>query len=174
MLRVLFNSDFFKLARFTKVKSPAEIVIGTVRLAKDFSLPSPHLIDLARQCQYMGQEIYNPPTVEGWHTGQEWIDSGTLVERVNFLSSQLGDITKKGVREIARRPVATDASLSAEELVDGCVAQLGGVPITPETRRTLTEFVGNGDKISTGDADFISKTATVLGVISATKEYQLN
>ena len=96
MLRVLFNADFFKKASFAKVKSPTEVVVGAARLTKDFTFPSPNLIDLVRQCAYMGQELYDPPSVEGWHTGQEWIDSGTLVERVNFLSSQLGDYTKPG------------------------------------------------------------------------------
>ena len=32
----------------------------------------------------MGQDLMNPPSVEGWHTGKEWIDTGILVERINF------------------------------------------------------------------------------------------
>ena len=32
VLRVLFHSDFFKNARFAKIKSPAELVISTLRL----------------------------------------------------------------------------------------------------------------------------------------------
>src|SRR5262249_59703236 len=39
VLRVLFLSDFFKQARFARVKSPAELVIGTVRLAGNFATP---------------------------------------------------------------------------------------------------------------------------------------
>ena len=39
----------------------------------------------------MGQELMNPPSVEGWHTGKEWIDTGILVERVNFAAEQVGD-----------------------------------------------------------------------------------
>ena len=39
MLRLLFNSDFFKNARFAKVKSPVETVVGTTRLVGDFHLP---------------------------------------------------------------------------------------------------------------------------------------
>ena len=31
VLRVLFTSDFFKQAAFAKIKSPAEMVVGTVR-----------------------------------------------------------------------------------------------------------------------------------------------
>src|SRR6266852_4457181 len=32
VLRVLFNSDFFKNARYQHMKSPAEVVVGTLRL----------------------------------------------------------------------------------------------------------------------------------------------
>ena len=39
MLKVLFNSEFFKNARFAKVKSPAEAVIGTMRLVDDMTSP---------------------------------------------------------------------------------------------------------------------------------------
>ena len=34
-LRTLFKSNFFKSARFAKVKSPTEVVVGTMRLVKD-------------------------------------------------------------------------------------------------------------------------------------------
>src|ERR671923_727160 len=40
VLRVLFNADFFKHARFTKVKSPAEMVVGTVRLTGGHCFPA--------------------------------------------------------------------------------------------------------------------------------------
>ena len=80
MLRVLFNSDFFKNARFSRVKSPVETVVGTTRLVKDFEFPRPGFNALTLNIRYMGQDLLNPPTVEGWHTGKEWIDSGTLVD----------------------------------------------------------------------------------------------
>ena len=32
VLRLLFNSDFFKNARYQHLKSPAEVVVGTLRL----------------------------------------------------------------------------------------------------------------------------------------------
>jgi len=78
MLRVLFNSDAFKNARFSKVKSPTETVVGTMRLVGDFSVPKPGMNAMALNIRYMGQDLMNPPTVEGWHTGREWIDSGTF------------------------------------------------------------------------------------------------
>ena len=81
MLRVLFNSDFFKQAQFSRVKSPAELVVSTARLAGNFSGPRPGFNALAFECAYQGQELLNPPSVESWHTGSEWIDGGALVRR---------------------------------------------------------------------------------------------
>ena len=44
-----------------------------------------------RRAQYVGQWLNNPPSVEGWHQGADWLDTGTVVERVNFATQQLGD-----------------------------------------------------------------------------------
>ena len=51
----------------------------------------------------MGQDLLNPPSVEGWHTGKEWIDTGCLVERINFAAQQVKDVSKPGVRLIIDR-----------------------------------------------------------------------
>ena len=69
---------------YAKVKSPAEHVVGILRLVGDFTFPSWGIREVALECRYMGQDLLNPPSVEGWHTGKEWIDTGILVERVNF------------------------------------------------------------------------------------------
>ena len=97
-LRVLFNSDFFKNARFAKIKSPAEVVVGILRLAGGFEFPAPGIGNLVKNPTYMGQEILNPPSVEGWHTGAEWINSGTLMKRINFAAGMLGDVSRPGIR----------------------------------------------------------------------------
>ena len=100
VLSELFNSDFFKNARqFKKVKSPTELVAGVLKQTGEFSEPKPGLFQFAMTTlngsltegpmAIMGQRLMNPPTVEGWHTGHEWIDSGTLSERVGFVESQL-------------------------------------------------------------------------------------
>ena len=103
MLRLLFKSDFFKKSTFAKVKSPAETVIGTLKLVGDFKFPRPGLDLMTMNIRYMGQDLLNPPTVEGWHTGREWIDSGTLVERINFTADQVGNINHSGVKNIINR-----------------------------------------------------------------------
>ena len=172
MLRVLFNSEFFKEARFAKVKSPAEAVISTMRFVGDFTFPKPGIHPIALEMVYMGQDLLNPPTVEGWHTGKEWIDSGTLVERINFAADQMGKIELPGVRSIIDRLSSEGATLSPERLVDGCLDMLGAYELAEETRGKLVAHAGKKGEIRTDTEEFAGRVGQMLQLIVATQEYQ--
>ena len=77
VLRTLFNSQYFKSekARFARVKGPVELVIGALRQAGMCREPVLDIGAIANQASYMGQGLLNPPTVEGWHEGSEWINN---------------------------------------------------------------------------------------------------
>ena len=171
MLRVLFNSDFFKEARFAKVKSPAETVAGTMRLVGDFAFPKPGLLAVAMELGYMGQDIFNPPTVEGWHTGREWIDSGTMVERINFTADQVGNTNLPGVRAIIDRLSSEGESISPERLVDHCLEMLGGYQMGEQTRAKLVAHARNQAELKTGTEEFAQSVGQILQLIVATPEY---
>src|SRR5215211_4461898 len=119
VMRALLLSDFFRSeqAYYAKVKSPAEHVAGLMRLVGDYRFPDWGIKDIALEFRYMGQDLMNPPSVEGWHTGKEWIDTGILVERINFAAGQVGDIDKPGVRKIIERLRAM-GELSPDQFVD--------------------------------------------------------
>jgi uncharacterized protein (DUF1800 family) len=174
VLRVLFNSDFFKEARFAKVKNPAEVVAGTLRLTGEFTRPQPGLYSIAEEIRYMGQDLLNPPTVEGWHTGKEWIDSGTLVERVNFTADQMGDVNAPGVRDIINRLGSEGPSISAERLVDGCLDLIGGYQLSKERRGLLLEHAQAGGKLETGSEEFAQRVGEMLQLIVSSQEYQFS
>ena len=148
MLRLLFNSESFKNARFAKVKSPADAVIGTLRLVGDFTSPKPGLYPIALEMVYMGQDLEDPPTVEGWHTGKEWIDSGTLMERINFSADQVGNTELPGVRAIIDRLSSEGPALSPERLVDQCLELLGAYELTEETRSRLVAHIGREESFA--------------------------
>jgi uncharacterized protein (DUF1800 family) len=171
MLRVLFNSDAFKNARFAKIKSPVEAVVGTTRLVEDFKAPKPGVPALVAEMRYMGQDLANPPTVEGWHTGQEWIDSGTLVERINFTADQLGNIELPGIRAIIDRLAAEGPTISAERLVDRCLELLGHYELADDTRSMLVEHAQKGGELRTGGEDFAQRVGQMLQLIASTQEY---
>ena len=85
----------------------------------------------------MGQQLLDPPSVEGWHTGQEWINTATLMARVNFASRQFADVNKPGVRAIIERLRAQGPTLSPERLVDACLDLMGPLTVAESTRQEL-------------------------------------
>ena len=178
VLRVLFNSDFFKSeeVRYAKVKSPTEVVVGTVRLVGDFKSPNRGLSAAASEISYMGQELFSPPTVEGWHTGREWIDSGTLVERINFVSDQVGNIGLPGVRAIIDRLIGWSDTASPEGFVEGCLDLMGPLAVTEKTRQALVSHVSQAGPLGRDTheerADFAGRVGEMLQMISASAEYQ--
>ena len=62
-MRVMFLSDSFKAARFKKVKSPIEFVVGVLKMVGDYTEPRPGLMEYATATDAMGQKILDPPTV---------------------------------------------------------------------------------------------------------------
>jgi uncharacterized protein (DUF1800 family) len=175
VLRVLFNSDFFKNARFQHMKSPAEVVVGTLRLVGNYEIPRPGYGELSMQPSYMGQDLLNPPSVEGWHTGKEWINSGSLMARINFVAELIGDPSLPGVRAIIDR-LKAKGTLTSEQLVDGCLDLLGPVEVNADTRQELLDQAKEWGPIS-WDSETNAQTADrrvgeMLQLIVATREYQ--
>lgn len=171
MLSVLFNSEAFKNARFAKIKSPVETVIGTMRLIGDWTEPQPGFEPIFDEMKHMGQELLNPPSVEGWHTGKEWIDGGTLVQRINFTADRVGDVSYPGIKDMVTTLAAQGPTLSPEALVDGCLRLLGHYTLADETRSMLVHHARKHGTLRTDTAAFSQHVAQMLQMIVATKEY---
>ena len=171
MLRVLFHSDAFKNARFQRIKGPIETVIGTLRLVGDWNTPKPGFETIFDEMKHMGQEILNPPSVEGWHTGKEWIDGGTLVRRINFIADYVGDLNQPGVQEIVGKLRAETTTISPAGLVDGCLRLLGCYELESETREMLVRHAEKTGDLPTGSKEFPGQVTQMLQMVVATKEY---
>ncbi len=178
MLRAMFLSDFFKSARLARVKSPAELVVGILRLAGDLQWPSIEVYNAARVCSYMGQTLLSPPSVEGWQGGSEWINTGNLVQRINFASKIMGDTTKPGVRAMLDwiKAQAGEGPVSPERLVDLCLDAVGPMEVSEETRQGLVEYAQRwGDLRFQGQESPRAEegVVTMLQLVVTTREYQL-
>ena len=175
VVRFILLSDFFRAesAYYAKVKSPAEHVVGVERLVGDFRFPAWGIREMALECGYMGQELLNPPSVEGWHIGKEWIDTGILVERVNFAAEQVGDTSKPGVREILDRLRAV-GPLSPEELLDACLKLVGPLRLESPTYAAILQSVSRDGPFSfePDAAQAERRVARLLQLIVATREFQ--
>ena len=109
------------------------MVVGTLRLVGGAEFPAPGIGNLSRQTGYMGQEMMNPPSVEGWHTGLEWINSGSIMRRTNFFADMVGDVDRIGVRYIIE-DLKSRGELSPEEFVDRCLDLMGPLDVDPESQ----------------------------------------
>ena len=175
-LRTLFNSDYFKgdAARYARVKAPVETVVGAVRLAGSYRQPTLGVHQLAHQAFFMGQGLLQPPTVEGWHEGVEWIDSGSLVERVNFAAKELGDPSNPGVRAIARRLAQDGGSRQhPAQIVDGCLDLMGPIEVEDDTRQAIVEFASQYGDVDLSQEESVGAVANVMRLIASSREYQL-
>src|SRR5262245_7725679 len=169
-------SPFFRSERayYAKVKSPAEHVVGIMRLVGDYALPKPGFNEISLECRYMGQDLLNPPSVEGWHMGKEWIDTGCLVERVNFGAMQLGDVNKPGVQRIIER-LPAQGELSPERFVDSTLDLLGHLTVSAKTRAALVKSVSQGGPLRLDQEHHAAdqRVGELLSLIAATREFQM-
>jgi uncharacterized protein (DUF1800 family) len=68
------------------VKSPVELLVGTIRL---LNLPIKDTTMLAKYGKRLGQDLFDPPNVKGWPGGVRWITSVTLLNRWQLLQRAL-------------------------------------------------------------------------------------
>ncbi len=176
VLRTLFNSDFFKSesVRYQKVRNPVEVVVGTLRMVEDMQGPDPRLEAIAKEPGYMGQDIMDPPSVEGWHTGKEWINSGSLVKRINFVADRVSDTELPGVRRIIGRVASNGDVMSVEELIDRCLDIVGPLELSDSTRSELIAHTSEEGPVCWSEDREGSerRVGETLALIAATREYQ--
>ena len=169
ILRAIFNSDHFKSAavRFRKIKSPAELVFGAARLTDRFDIPDMDSSLLANQSLYMGQHLLNPPGVEGWHEGEEWVDSGSLIERINFAASEVGRVDTPGIRRMIELVEIAGDDLQPEEFVEACLDAMGSIDLGAGSKEVLIDHVKQNDSMSSAD-----RTVEMFQLIVSTPDYQ--
>ena len=176
VMRALFNADFFKAARFKRVKCPAEFIAGVLKLSGAMREPEPALAGVGIQAQIMGQALFDAPSVEGWHTGKEWIDGGTLTDRVNFAVSQVRDPARPGVQAIIRRLGANGSPVSPADFVTRCLELAGPVSAGADTRAVLHHAAEGGGPLRFDDEsatkESAQRIARMLALIVAAPEYQ--
>ena len=172
VLRTIFNSQFFKDARFSKIKSPAEVVAGTLRLVGSWQLPGPGISDIGLQPKYMGQAILDPPSVEGWYTGKEWINSGSLMARINFVADHVADTSLPGVKGIIA-DMKAEGVTTPEQLVAASLDHMGYLELADETNEQLMEHArDNGNLDWSNEAAAGTRIGEILALVGATSEYQ--
>ena len=172
VLRTMLNSDFFKNARYSKIKSPAEVVASTLKMVGSYQRPEPTIPDIGPEATYMGQSLLDPPSVEGWYTGQEWINSGSLLARINFVADRVANTSLPGIQTIIDR-IKGDGVSTPEELVEASLEHMGFLEVGEETMSQLLDHAkGEGAMNWSDEAASGTRVGEMLALVGATTEYQ--
>lgn len=98
LLKNIFTSNWFfsSEALGTKIKSPIELLVGLKKVFPNTVLNNRQQIIVQKA---LGQVLFYPPNVAGWPGGKTWIDSSTLVLRLNlarlFVNNNIGLLRAK-------------------------------------------------------------------------------
>jgi uncharacterized protein (DUF1800 family) len=114
-VRLLLLTDAFwdPASRGTMVKSPVELVVGTLRqLDVAPSGAMPFVVVAAG----MGQNLFSPPNVKGWPGGEHWINSNSLLARKQFLD-RLARMDDAPAAMMATLPADGDDTARVERFV---------------------------------------------------------
>jgi hypothetical protein len=155
------------------------MVVGTMRLAGGVELPSEDTYAATATCANMGQTLMAPPSVEGWQGGQEWINTGAYVHRVNFASRVLNDPDRPGIRAIIDRirDAAGAGSISPARLVDLCIEILGPLEVLDSTHSGLADYASKYGDLSFEDpqsaAEADKAVVAILQLLVTTQDYQI-
>jgi uncharacterized protein (DUF1800 family) len=165
---ILTSPDFFSdEAYLANVKSPVEYVMGTL---KQLAPGTTNLSTLPDVLQDMGQELFNPPTVFGWDGGLSWINSTTMLARMNYAGNLSQARGSAGVNPAA---ILTQNRLTTPEEIVAYFAQtLGALPYSDAARAELAGYIKQTTGNSAADATD-TKVRGVLHLMLGTAEYQL-
>jgi uncharacterized protein (DUF1800 family) len=161
---ILTSRLFYSPAmRGARIRSPVELGVGLMRALETVG----NMRNLATQLGELGQMPFFPPNVKGWSGGRTWIDSSTLLGRVNLVraitQSQLtrfGDVTlAEYVERLGLR--------SNVECVDWLSELLVAAPLEAEVRGQLIE------RLEMDRARHPGALARVIHVLGSLPEFQL-
>lgn len=153
LLRAVFTSDefFSQRAIFGLVKSPAEYVVGAVRMLgaqyiagagtrKDSTL---YLASRA-----MGMDVFEPPDVSGWELNLGWINTASALNRFNFANQLL---TNRNNAEAPGALLTIDhlrgfAKANHKKTVKRLLSVLGPLVVDSDTIRVLRDYLRKNDR----------------------------
>ncbi|MDJ1484568.1 DUF1800 domain-containing protein [Cytophagaceae bacterium YF14B1] len=83
LMESIFTADWFYQSSIigSRVKSPVELLVG---LQQTFTIQFQETQNIIFLQKVLGQTLLNPPNVAGWKEGKNWIDSSSLLFRMQL------------------------------------------------------------------------------------------
>lgn len=180
LLRFLFLSENFYNAAIigSKIKNPAELMVGSAKLLQVKSPDLANIYELARTLQ---MQLFQPPNVAGWTGQREWISSTTYSHRGGFTDSLLTGKRYTGANVTGKLdPIAFARSFSnsekADKWVDDMVSLAIRFPLSDVRRKMLLDTILDGTIVANWNTYILGTDARInkfLKMLMRLPEYQL-
>ena len=144
------------------VKSPFDYITSIIRAMDG----RPNLIELAQLCDQLGQNLFHPPSVEGWDGGPAWLNSTALLRRHNAAyEATLGNHPRYRTDPVR---FAVQHGLSSDESLVTFFLRLFYQKADPATVQSLvTELALERGPRSPSDPDEFARTARAAAHLAA-------
>jgi hypothetical protein len=144
-IEVMFRSRHFyaKDVDRRRIKSPVEYAVGLLRIL-EVPRSRVNLPATASACARQGQELFAPPNVSGWDGGTSWINSGTLLERLNWANDVVWGNPEFGVAPYDPIAWAKNHGIKPIEAARLFIDIVLQDSLAPEARRLVLEAGRDG------------------------------
>jgi uncharacterized protein (DUF1800 family) len=163
--RLLLSSQFSsRSSHHARYSWPVEFV---VRALKEVGWVGFSVNDALTPLINMGQQLFEPPDVNGWELGPGWFSSGAMLARMNF-AAQLATNQKFNLRNTSR-----SFNRTPDELLAHIVDLLSVPEMAPDSYRALLDYAAAGISWSGSDAQLATKASGLVHLIVGSGDYQL-
>jgi uncharacterized protein (DUF1800 family) len=161
---VLFSPQFTDPDRFhSRYSWPVEFV---VRSLKEVGYQGFNVNTAATPMLNMGQQLFEPPDVNGWELGPGWFSTGGMLARMNFAAT-LASNQKFALRDAARAHRQTP-----EMLLEFAMDRLSLPELDPEVQNSLLDYLRSGGVWNGADPQLEVKTAGLFHLLTGSGDYQ--
>jgi uncharacterized protein (DUF1800 family) len=165
MVRRLLLSTQFRDARnyYKRYSWPAEFV---VRSLKEVGPAGFSVNDALSPLVNMGQQLFEPPDVNGWELGAGWFSTGSMLARMNF-AAQLAANQKFNLRDSAR-----DHAGTADALLAHVLDRVTAPRYSSASQSALGDYARSGATYPLSDAQLATKVAGLVHLVVGSGDYQ--
>ena len=165
MVRRLLLSTQFRDPRnyYKRYSWPAEFV---VRSLTEVGPAGFSVNDALPPMANMGQQLFEPPDVNGWELGAGWFSTGSMLARMNF-AAQLATNQKFNLRDAARSHAD-----SPEALVTHVLDRLTPPDYSASSHAALMEYARTGTTWPASDPQLATKVAGLVHLVVGSGDYQ--
>jgi len=165
VLRELFLSSQFRNTRhyFSRYAWPVEYV---VRAMKEVGYVGFSVNDTLTPLLNMGQQLYEPPDVNGWAIGPAWFSTGGMLARMNFAAALAAN------QRFELRNASRSYGSSPQTLLTYAMSRVTMGQVPSQMQTALLDYVRAGGTWTGSETQLLNKTGGLMHLLVGSGEYQ--